>query len=108
VRATTTIKTEEPHEDENPAEEMEVHPLAAQFPMRPSDQGFRAEVSESMAQKEWGLCAIMQEIKAWAPHAQVVFLATAFELPSFRTCFAEGAAGYLLEDISREGLQHSW
>ena len=61
----------------------------------------------SLLQRDLGLDALIQEIKAWAPHAKVVFLAPALDMPALSACFAAGADGYLLEDISRDGLQHS-
>ena len=61
----------------------------------------------SLLQRDLGLDALIQEIKTWAPHAKVVFLAPALDMPALSACFAAGADGYLLEDISRDGLQHS-
>ena len=60
-----------------------------------------------LQQKDEELAGLMQEIKIWAPQAKVVFLAPAFDITALSACFAAGAAGYLLEDISRDGLQHS-
>jgi len=61
----------------------------------------------SLPQRDERLDALIQESKAWAPHAKVVLLAPALDMPALSACFAAGAAGYLLEDISRDGLQHS-
>jgi two-component system nitrate/nitrite response regulator NarL len=61
----------------------------------------------SLPQRDEGLDALIQESKAWAPHAKVVLLAPGFDMPALSACFAAGAAGYLLEDISRDGLQYS-
>jgi two-component system nitrate/nitrite response regulator NarL len=61
----------------------------------------------SLTQNDEEVAALIQEIKAWAPNAKVVFLAPALDMPALGACFAAGAAGYLLEDISRDGLQHS-
>ena len=51
--------------------------------------------------------ALMREVKAWAPQAKVVFLAPAFDIETLNACFAAGAAGYVVESISRDALQHS-
>jgi two-component system nitrate/nitrite response regulator NarL len=59
-----------------------------------------------LPQKE-ELAGLMHEIKAWAPQVKVVFLAPHLDMPALSACFAAGGAGYLLEDISRDGLQHS-
>ena len=53
------------------------------------------------------IAPLMQEIRAWAPEAKVVFIAPALDMPALIACFASGAAGYLLENISRDGLKHS-
>jgi two-component system nitrate/nitrite response regulator NarL len=60
-----------------------------------------------LPQRDAGLAALIQESKAWAPHAKVVLLAPALDMSALSVCFAAGAAGYILEDISRDGLQHS-
>lgn len=54
-----------------------------------------------------GLGASIQEIRTWAPQVRVVVLAPTLDRPAMRACFAQGAAGYLLENISRDGLLHS-
>lgn len=51
--------------------------------------------------------ALMQEIQAWAPHAKVVFLAPDLDIHQLSACFAAGAAGYILDRISCDGLEHS-
>jgi two-component system nitrate/nitrite response regulator NarL len=61
----------------------------------------------SLTHSDEEVAALIHEIKAWAPNAKVVFLAPALDMPALGACFAAGAAGYLLEDISRNGLQHS-
>lgn len=48
---------------------------------------------------------IMREIESWAPHCKVVFLAQALDMALLGACFAAGASGYLLKDISRDALQ---
>lgn len=53
------------------------------------------------------IAPLMQEIRAWAPEAKVVFIAPALDMAALVACFAAGASGYLLENISREGLKHS-
>jgi len=60
----------------------------------------------SLSQNEASSASI-QEIKAWAPDARVICLAPALDLSELNACFAAGAAAYLLEDISRDGLLHS-
>jgi two-component system, NarL family, nitrate/nitrite response regulator NarL len=47
----------------------------------------------------------MAEIGAWAPHCKVVFLAQELDIALLGACFAAGASGYLLKDISRDALQ---
>ncbi len=53
------------------------------------------------------IAPLMQAIRAWAGEARVVFLATTLDVSALVAAFAAGAAGYLLENISREGLKHS-
>lgn len=53
------------------------------------------------------IAPLMKEIRAWAPEAKVVFIAPALDMRALIACFAAGAAGYLLENISRDGLKHS-
>jgi len=61
----------------------------------------------SLPQSEDDLAALIQEIKAWAPKGKVVFIAPAFDMQALTASFAAGAAGYIVESISREALQHS-
>jgi two-component system, NarL family, nitrate/nitrite response regulator NarL len=49
----------------------------------------------------------MHQVEAWAPGAKVVFLANELDVERLGTCFASGAFGYLLKDISRNALQES-
>lgn len=49
----------------------------------------------------------MQEITATAPDAKVVFLANDLDIERMSACFAAGAYGYLLKDISRNALEES-
>jgi len=60
-----------------------------------------------LPQRDEGLADLIQKAKAWAPHAKVVFLAPALNLPTLSACFAAGTAGYLLEGISPDGLLYS-
>jgi two-component system, NarL family, nitrate/nitrite response regulator NarL len=53
------------------------------------------------------IAALMQEIRAWAPDASVVFIAPSLDTLALSACFAAGASGYLVENMSREGLKHS-
>jgi two-component system, NarL family, nitrate/nitrite response regulator NarL len=50
---------------------------------------------------------IMQEVNELFEHARVVFLAEALDLELLARCFAAGASGYLLENISRDTLSKS-
>jgi two-component system nitrate/nitrite response regulator NarL len=50
---------------------------------------------------------LMQEIRAWALVTKVVFVAARLDPQALIACFAAGACGYLIENISREGLKHS-
>jgi two-component system nitrate/nitrite response regulator NarL len=50
---------------------------------------------------------LTEAIRFWSPLTKVVFLASALNLATLSACFAAGAAGYLLEDISRAGLIYS-
>jgi two-component system nitrate/nitrite response regulator NarL len=61
----------------------------------------------SLRQDDKRHAALMIEVRAWAPDAKVAFIAPVLDIPSLSACFAAGAAGYLLENISRDGLQHS-
>jgi len=48
---------------------------------------------------------IVQDIAARAPDSKVVFLAQDLDIGLLGACFAAGACGYLLKDISRDALQ---
>ena len=61
----------------------------------------------SLPQRGEGLADLLKKTKAWTPHAKVVFLAPALNLPTLSACFAAGTAGYLLEGISPDGLLYS-
>ena len=50
---------------------------------------------------------LMQAIDAWAPATKVVFLFARLDIDLLTECFAHGASGYLLEDLSAEALQKS-
>jgi two-component system, NarL family, nitrate/nitrite response regulator NarL len=50
---------------------------------------------------------LMQAIEAWAPTTKVVFLFAQLDMGLLIECFARGASGYLLEDLSTEALQKS-
>jgi two-component system nitrate/nitrite response regulator NarL len=47
------------------------------------------------------------EIRAWEPTARIVLVVPKLDLDIMTACFAEGACGYLLETISRDGLRGS-
>jgi two-component system nitrate/nitrite response regulator NarL len=49
----------------------------------------------------------MDEIRTLLPDAKIVFLAADLDLELLGDCFAAGASGYLLENISRGALQES-
>ena len=49
----------------------------------------------------------MQAINVWAPSTRVVFLSDRLDINILSECFAHGASGYLLDDISGEALQKS-
>ena len=53
------------------------------------------------------LASLMHEIRLWAPDTRVVVIAPALDAAALGACFAAGASGYLIENISREGLKHS-
>jgi two-component system, NarL family, nitrate/nitrite response regulator NarL len=53
------------------------------------------------------ICDLMQGIEAWAPTTKVVFLAANLDIDLLSECFACGARGYLLDDLSAEALQKS-
>src|SRR6185503_6499710 len=61
----------------------------------------------NLTQSDDTLGAAIKEIKLWAPNAKVVCLAPTLDVPRLSACFAAGASGYLLEDISADGLLHS-
>jgi len=48
---------------------------------------------------------IVQAVAERAPGAKVVFLAQDLDIALLGACFAAGASGYLLKDISRDALQ---
>ena len=50
---------------------------------------------------------LMQAIEAWAPTTRVVFLSPHLDIDLLIECFARGASGYLLEDLSADALQKS-
>jgi two-component system nitrate/nitrite response regulator NarL len=50
---------------------------------------------------------LMQGIRAWAAETRVVFLSPALDASVLVASFGAGAAGYLVETISREGLKRS-
>jgi two-component system, NarL family, nitrate/nitrite response regulator NarL len=49
----------------------------------------------------------MGEIQSWLPDAKVVFLADKLDVNRMSECFATGASGYLLENLSRDALLKS-
>lgn len=49
----------------------------------------------------------MAAFRDWAPSAKVVFLASNLDLKQLSGCFAAGASGYLLEDLSGDALEKS-
>lgn len=53
------------------------------------------------------MASVMRQIRAWAPQTKVVVIAPNLDPAALAACFSAGAAGYLVEDISREGLKHS-
>jgi two-component system, NarL family, nitrate/nitrite response regulator NarL len=53
------------------------------------------------------VCDLMQAIEAWTPTTKVVFLSPQLDINLLSECFARGASGYLLEDLSAEALQKS-
>ena len=50
---------------------------------------------------------VVKDLKSWMTNASVVCLAPEFDLETMSDCFAAGASGYLLEEISREALRES-
>ena len=49
----------------------------------------------------------VKEITSWMANAKVVCLVPEFNLETMSGCFAAGASGYLLENISRDALRES-
>ena len=49
----------------------------------------------------------VQEVRSWAPDTKIVVLAPVLDVAGLSTSFAAGATGYLLENISRDGLERS-
>src|SRR5262245_39005630 len=74
---------------------------------RRSDERRPEMVLLNLTQTDIPLAAAIQEIKVWAPNAKVVCLAPDLDVTTLSACFAAGANGYLLEDISADGLLHS-
>ena len=60
-----------------------------------------------LPQSEDDLAALIEEIKAWVPKGKIVFIAPTFDMQALTACFAAGAAGYIVENISRDALHHS-
>jgi len=60
-----------------------------------------------LPQSEDDLAALIQEIQTWAPKGKVVLIAPTFDMQALIAGFAAGAVGYLVENISRDALQHS-
>jgi two-component system nitrate/nitrite response regulator NarL len=63
-----------------------------------------------LAELSSGLAQAMETIKqvgAWAPETRVVFLANDLDLELLSTCYAAGAFGFLLKNISRSALAES-
>jgi len=52
-----------------------------------------------------GVANLMEGIRAWAPAAQVVFISASLDIELLTECFAAGASGYLLENLSSEALR---
>jgi two-component system, NarL family, nitrate/nitrite response regulator NarL len=50
---------------------------------------------------------LMDMIRAWAPTTKVVFLSPHLDVTELNECYAAGANGYLLENLSPEALQKS-
>ena len=75
--------------------------------LRPRTEARPSLLLVSLLRGTCDVAALMQEIRAWAPEAKMVFLAPDLDVPQMSACFAGGAAGYLLDRISREGLAHS-
>jgi two-component system nitrate/nitrite response regulator NarL len=49
----------------------------------------------------------INELRSWLPDVKVVFLSQKLDVALMSECFAAGASGYLLENLSREALQKS-
>jgi two-component system nitrate/nitrite response regulator NarL len=64
-------------------------------------------VLTALPQSASDIAPLMREIRDWAAEAKVVFIARVLDVPTLIACFVAGASGYLIENISREGLKHS-
>lgn len=53
------------------------------------------------------IAPLIQEIRAWGTGTKVVFIAPTLDPAALAACFGAGASGYLIENISRDGLKHS-
>ena len=53
------------------------------------------------------LSTLIRELRTWMPAARIVCLAQTLDIQELSYCFAAGASGYLLQEISRSGLEHS-
>jgi len=49
----------------------------------------------------------IEDVGSWQPAAKIVFLVADFDLTVMGGCFAAGASGFLLEDISPEAFESS-
>lgn len=75
---------------------------------RRTDDGPRPDlVLIGLPSKAGEIAPLMKELLAWAPETKVVCIAPTLDPAALAACFSAGASGYLIENISREGLKHS-
>lgn len=61
----------------------------------------------SLPQDGEQLSTLIRDIRTQVPAAKIVCLAQTLDIQELSSCFAAGASGYLLQEISRSGLEHS-
>jgi two-component system, NarL family, nitrate/nitrite response regulator NarL len=61
----------------------------------------------SLPQDGERISTLITDLRTWVPAAKIVCLAQTLDIQELSSCFAAGASGYLLQEISRAGLEHS-
>ena len=86
-----------------PIEEMD----ALKELQEPSDHASPERIVVHLLTPEEQIAATVAKFMARASNAKLVFVAPILDIEIMSVCFAAGADGYLLQNISREGLRES-